>query len=480
MISPKECSLEDVYERLGFGKFQIFIVILLGLFHARNSGEMSSMSFMGPILTCFWKISMDQYSFFTIPYFIGMFIGKIIFGIYNDVHGRKSTLMICGCGILYFNIICAYSPTFIWVVITKLVLGIFIGGSLITMVVVITELTPSSHRGRTLMFWNLFEAIGSLYMTLLTFGLVPNVGWRLWLSVAVTPMLVILFGIALSPESPRYLLVANRKMEAIKVLNQIATLNNVEEIENVKMINSRRHSWYDLFHPNYSLTVFIVSYLWFVIGLSHNSMVLLSPIINHIPRKCLQNMSIISEPPILGNSTPDYSCCVPISWNILETIVISNFGDIISFVIAILLIVFIRRKIYIQILLLIIAFVYFLMNLCLSPINMGILLMFGRGASITVLAITNLYTSEVFPTAIRGHGMGFCTSFINIGSMISSLIVYNIMSRMSFMGGTIFYCIVNIVAFILVFFLPYETKDRVLLETLDDDVCVFSNHEKHK
>lgn len=315
-----------------------------------------------------------------------------------------------------------------------------------------------------------FWSFGSYYVSLLRMVLVPDFGWRLWVAVTISPMILLIPLITWLPESPRYLLIHNRLEEAIEVVNEIAAMNNSPPITGIRHAMSKKSNFTDMFHQKYILTTIITAYVCFVSGLSYYGFVFSSSIINDIPHICLQDFSAIFDPSMFTNVSLDNSCCFTQSWNQIKTVLISITGELLSYVVGIVIVQLISRKLFLQILLLVTTSVYILLNLCLSSVNIGLLMMFGRGSTGILLRINLLYISEVFPTSIRSLTIGMSNSLVRIGGMCSSLLVNMIMVKKSFLAFTVFYGVINIIGFILIIFLPYETKDRILAQSVEDDV----------
>ena len=463
-------TLDEIYMQIGFGKFHIVIMIVLGLIRMCNNIEVLFLSFIGPILVCVWKISLWKSSFVTISFFVGMGIGTLMFGKWSDIYGRKPILIMCMCVGLYCSMLNALSPTLIWMIITKFIVGFFSAGVILMVTTMLTEIMPIYHRGSVMVSLQIFASFSSIYVTFLTYMLTESVGWRYSLVILISYMIIMTILAIFLPESPRYLLLINNKSEALKIVNKIASINGVEHITNIKATKNKKPVFTDLFHKNYARTTLILFYIFFVVGLDFMGLSLVAPLVNNIPHKCLQGMIMNSNSSSKENTLPDNSCCIGLSWNTLKPMLISTFGELSSSIISVYLVRFISRKLFIQILLAIIVMACLLINLCVSSIYMGIILLFGRGAASSVYGVIFLYASEVLPTSIRGSGVGIFSSFARVGLMSSSIIVNIIMVQNSFLLGTIILITVNIVGCLLLFALPYETKDRTLLETVDDDV----------
>uniref|UniRef100_A0A8C7G1E2 Major facilitator superfamily (MFS) profile domain-containing protein n=1 Tax=Oncorhynchus kisutch TaxID=8019 RepID=A0A8C7G1E2_ONCKI len=99
------------------------------------------------------------------------------------------------------------------------------------------------------------------------------------------------------------------------------------------------------------------------------------------------------------------------------------------------------------------ALFFMLVNLCLV---FTILLFWIRSLVSMIFNVVSIYTAELYPTAVRSLGMGFCTSFSRIGGMIAPLHSTVILDMLPFTVACVL-CAVG------AFLLPIETKGRALL-----------------
>jgi MFS family permease len=74
---------------MGFGKFQILLMIYAGIAWMGESMELMLLSFIGPSVHAQWNLSSTQESYLSSIVFIGMLIGAYSWGIVSDSRGRR-------------------------------------------------------------------------------------------------------------------------------------------------------------------------------------------------------------------------------------------------------------------------------------------------------------------------------------------------------------------------------------------------------
>jgi len=155
----------------------------------------------------------------------------------SDRFGRKSILT---CASLLFFVSAlgsALAPTFLTLVIARMVGGLGVGAALIIAPMYIAEISPSKMRGRMVSINQLNIVIG-ISVAFFTNYLVLKLGqsdyswamslrlgewnWRWMLGLEALPAILYFFGLFLVPESPRWLLMHGREQEAFDVMARVS------------------------------------------------------------------------------------------------------------------------------------------------------------------------------------------------------------------------------------------------------------------
>ncbi|XP_017407384.1 organic cation/carnitine transporter 7 isoform X3 [Vigna angularis] len=86
-------TVDDALVALGFGKFQILVLVYAGVGWVSEAMEMMLLSFVGPAVQALWNLSPHEESFITSAVFAGMLIGAYSWGVVSDRHGRRQIVM---------------------------------------------------------------------------------------------------------------------------------------------------------------------------------------------------------------------------------------------------------------------------------------------------------------------------------------------------------------------------------------------------
>ena len=73
-MSSSMTPVEEAIERVGFGAFQLVLLVVLSLLMAADAAEMMLLSFIGPTLQCRWNLSSQQAASLTTSVFVGAFV----------------------------------------------------------------------------------------------------------------------------------------------------------------------------------------------------------------------------------------------------------------------------------------------------------------------------------------------------------------------------------------------------------------------
>jgi MFS family permease len=159
---------------------------------------------------------------------IASFVGAFVFGRIADIFGRKSVYGIEAAVMVIGAILTAFAPNFAWLLVTRFILGIGIGGDYPVSATIMTEYASRRSRGKQVAMMFSTYSFGSITalivaMTLLSAGVSDNIAWRLMLGLGALPALAVLYNRRRMPESPRFTgNVAGDGARAARELNEFA------------------------------------------------------------------------------------------------------------------------------------------------------------------------------------------------------------------------------------------------------------------
>jgi len=170
----------------------------------------------------------------------------------SDKIGRKKVLTYAA--LLYFvsAIGSAFAPSFLVLVIARMIGGLGVGASLIIAPMYIAEIAPPEMRGRMVSFNQLNIVVG-ISVAFFTNYMILQLGesdaawaqslkfdeynWRWMLGLEALPAILYFFALFIVPQSPRWLAMKGKYEEALKIMRRAAG-----EEEAVKIIESVKNS----------------------------------------------------------------------------------------------------------------------------------------------------------------------------------------------------------------------------------------------
>lgn len=185
-----------------------FFGALGGLLIGFDTGVISGVS---PLVETQFSLDAQMLGFITAAVLVGSAIGALTIGSLSDKFGRKKVMLICAIIFLIATFACSASIGPITLALSRIALGLGVGGVVALSPAYLAELAPKAQRG----------AVGTLFQLMITFGIllayVANLSflghniagiqdWRWMLGAALLPAALLFLGSILLPESPRYLI----------------------------------------------------------------------------------------------------------------------------------------------------------------------------------------------------------------------------------------------------------------------------------
>jgi len=164
-------------------------------------------------------------------------LAMMVAGPLSDTLGRRPVLKIAAALFAVSAVASALAPSFVVLVVARMIGGLGVGAALIIAPMYIAEIAPAEVRGRMVSVNQLNIVIGisaaffSNYLILklgqsdaawalsLQFG---EWGWRWMLGIETLPALLYLLALLAVPESPRWLAMRGREDEALRILERVS------------------------------------------------------------------------------------------------------------------------------------------------------------------------------------------------------------------------------------------------------------------
>ena len=216
-----------------------------------------------------WHLSDTQIAFLGSISLIAAFLGAIVFGRLADVVGRKRIYGLEALLMAIGGLACAFAPSFAWLLVFRVILGIGIGGDYPMSAVLMSEYANAKKRGALTSLVFGMQGLGLAFgpvvaLTLEASGLPPDSIWRIMLGIGALPPLAVLYLRRTMPESPRYkALVRGDVDDAAKDMAVYSTGQLSARIEQ-KTKPSRIGLGQMLSNPKYLLLILGTGGAWFL------------------------------------------------------------------------------------------------------------------------------------------------------------------------------------------------------------------------
>lgn len=211
---------------------------------------------------------LDSYFHFSLA-MKGLAVGSAVLGAisgplfglwFADKLGRRKTMMIAACCLMISTFGSAFALTIWSFICWRFLGGIGVGLAMMTSPIYIAELAPPHLRGSLVNVNQLSNVIGiNLAVIVSYFFSFDGWGWRWMFGSQVVPVFLLVIGLLLIPESPRWLAAKNRILEALKVLTKINGKEKAEEElkEIQEELKQETGKFSELFQPGTKIALLI-------------------------------------------------------------------------------------------------------------------------------------------------------------------------------------------------------------------------------
>jgi putative MFS transporter len=221
-------QVEAALDRIGVTNAHKVIVVLVLLGVLFDVFEQNTIGLIGPVLRQQWNLAAADIGFLNTVTFVSAAIGRLGSGILADRLGRRFMLNV---NLLLFTIgatVCALAPGYAVLAGGRFLVGLGLGGEIVTAVTLLAEFCSAGFRGTAVGLINVggggFGNMLAPAFALMIFGLFPGPdGWRYLFGALVLPAVMVVFYRRFVPETPRFLVTRGKVAEANLVLSRLAT-----------------------------------------------------------------------------------------------------------------------------------------------------------------------------------------------------------------------------------------------------------------
>ncbi|KAF2179396.1 hypothetical protein K469DRAFT_641239 [Zopfia rhizophila CBS 207.26] len=381
----------------------------------------------------------------------------------NNYLGRRGAIFITGLFCIFPVLAQAFTQNWWGLMLCRLFMGLGMGIKISTIPVYSAEISPASIRGGMVTSFQLWVAFGIFIgqCSNLIFFRVGKLAWRFQLAAAFVPAVPIVILIWFCPESPRWLIKRHRYQDAFTAL--------------CRLRNSEVIAAQELFYAHCQISEEHNAFAGISLGRRIKDLFT----VPRLRRATAASAVIVVSQQFSGiNIMAFYSSTIfaEAGYSPKECLLVSMGFGLIMFVFAIPAVytmdTFGRRN------LLLVTFPN--MAWCLLAAGFCFLINTGVSARVPLIAffiflftalygpgmgpLPSIYFSEAFPLSHREIGAAFTICINNAVGSALTLSFPSLLAKITPTGAFAFYAGLNILAFVLIFFLVPETMQRTLEE----------------
>jgi AAHS family 4-hydroxybenzoate transporter-like MFS transporter len=210
-------------QRIGRFNLQLLFWSFLTMF--ADGFDLNSLGFAAPDLTRFWGVAGSTMGPVLSANLLGIFIGAPLLGWAGDKYGRRP--LIIGGTFLYgvVTLAMAHTTTMEQMMVLRFIAGIGIGGIMPNTISLNSELTPKKYRSAMIVLMFMGITTGSVAVGLIAANFQAQYGWQiLFHTGGILPVLVAVGLYFFLPESLKLLATkADRQVELIRTARRMRT-----------------------------------------------------------------------------------------------------------------------------------------------------------------------------------------------------------------------------------------------------------------
>jgi len=223
--SSEKFTFDTVLNRVGFGRYHYKLFLILGLLGMADGSESMVISFIVPIFQKEFNPTFNLEAYLGTSVYIGYFIGSLLSGYFSDKYGRKRPVVYSNLFMIFLGLLSAYPPNIYMFMLMRGLFGIIVGFFSPLAYTIMAEITPTKYRGKYMVLLGIFYTLGEIVSCLIaifTLDTLKSGNWHGLLAWSTFPALLAwLTSQFLLDESARHEMILGNYENGIRVLNKM-------------------------------------------------------------------------------------------------------------------------------------------------------------------------------------------------------------------------------------------------------------------
>ena len=219
-LEQESSMLDARLDRLPITRTHIVCISVLGLVFLVETFDNVMFASLAPAIRSEWGLSIGEIGLLASSVFIGMFIGAVVGGRLSDRLGRRPVL-IAGCFVFGLgSLASALALSTEWLLACRIVTGVGMQAAVGVLLVVVSEMFPSARRGRffTILTFIWLASVPITSFTALTIVPTGPGAWRWVFAIGGVGIVIAFLVLRFIPETVRWQVAHHRHEAAMRTV----------------------------------------------------------------------------------------------------------------------------------------------------------------------------------------------------------------------------------------------------------------------
>jgi len=200
-------------ERLPFSRWHLKMGAIVSTGWFFDGFDALAIAYVLPVLVPAWHLTFATGSTLISAGYVGQLIGSIVFGWLGERYGRVPIFRYTLILYTVMSVACAFAWDYNSLFWMRAIQGLGLGGEIPIMASYIGEFAKASHRGRYGLGFQLWFSISFIFVSGISYFVVPNLGWHWMFIIGALPAIILIPMRQWMPESPRQSRASRNELE---------------------------------------------------------------------------------------------------------------------------------------------------------------------------------------------------------------------------------------------------------------------------
>jgi MFS family permease len=475
LCSPSPSShitFDVILDRVGFGKYHYKLFVILGLLGIADGSSGLVLSFVLPLFKKQFQPKFDFQAILGALLYIGCLFGSLSSGYFSDKYGRRWPILYSSLIMLILGSLCSYPLNLLYFIFLQTIFGYIVGIFSPVALTIMAEITPLKYRGKYMVLLGINRVIGQILCVFVHTFTFTNLEYGNWHALMICSVSVPAFfgwvgALFFLDESARHEMILGNYANGINILKKMYRENKglsaknlmsrQEEKQLIETFSANKRIEYSTSpqaqNPLAQLPLLFSGLLkratpfiwlnWFTISLTFFGITYLLP---------TTYLLIDKQQAVIDAKKSVTDLIYPVLMEISSILVAAKIVDMKGFG---------RRNSLAGTLLL--GGFFCILFYCQIPPSFIFWISSAKFFFAVAFALNYQLTSELYPTRVRGTGIGIASSFGRAGGLIIPYVT-KVLTDMNVLLPYFVFGLFSMGAGVGTLLLPFDTSNLVFSE----------------